>query len=369
MEKKSDEKRLEDIPIVKEFPEIFPEDSPSLPPVYQVEIQIDLIPGAAPVARSPYRLAPLKLQELSDQLQELADRGSSVYSKIDLRSGYHQLRVEDKHIPKTAFRTRHVIDSQGIHIDPVKIEAVKNWASPTTPTEKNKKYIWGKDQESAFQLLKQKLCEASILALPEGNEDFVVYSQNEAIKEKNVGAENLRGIDKAFEVRPDGTRCIKNQSWLPLFGNLRDLIMHESYKSKYFIHPGSEKMYQDLKKLYWWPNIKAIIAEYVSKCLTCSRVKAECQKPSGLLIQPEIPTWKWERITMDFVTKLPKTSNGHDTIWVIVDRFTKSAYFIPIQETDSMEILTRLYIKEIVSRHRVQISIISDHDSHFTSIF
>ncbi|GJU06930.1 putative reverse transcriptase domain-containing protein [Tanacetum coccineum] len=145
--------------------------------------------------------------------------------------------------------------------------------------------------------------------------------------------------------------------------------MHESYKSKYSIHPGSDKMYQDLKKLYWWPNIKAIIAEYVGKCLTCSRVKAECQKPSGLLVQPEIPMWKWERITMDFITKLPKTSNEHDTIWVIVDRLTKSAHFIPTRETDSMETLTRLYIKEIVSRHGVPISIISDRDSHFTSRF
>ncbi|GJX63859.1 putative reverse transcriptase domain-containing protein [Tanacetum coccineum] len=128
-------------------------------------------------------------------------------------------------------------------------------------------------------------------------------------------------------------------------------------------------MYQDLKKLYWWPNMKAIIAEYVGICLTCSRVKAECQKPSDLLLQPEIPMWKWERITMDFITKLPKTSNGHDTIWVIVDRLTKSAHFIPTRETDSMETLTRLYIKEIVSRHGVPISIISDHDSHFTSRF
>ncbi|GKD58964.1 putative reverse transcriptase domain-containing protein [Tanacetum coccineum] len=90
-------------------------------------------------------------------------------------------------------------------------------------------------------------------------------------------------MDKTFEIRPDGTRCIKNQSWLPLFGGLRDLILHESHKSKYSIHPGSDKMYQDLKKLYWWPNMKAIIAEYIGKCLTCSRVKAECQKPSGLL--------------------------------------------------------------------------------------
>ncbi|GJS29763.1 putative reverse transcriptase domain-containing protein [Tanacetum coccineum] len=197
----------------------------------------------------------------------------------------------------------------------------------------------------------------------------ILEAQTEAIKEENIKAENLRGMDKAFKVRPDGTRCIKNRSWLPLFGNLRDLIMHESHKSKYSIHPGSDKMYQDLKKLYWWPNIKAIIAEYVGKCLTCSRVKAECQKPSGLLIQPEIPTWKWERITMDFVTKLPKTSSGHDTIWVIIDRLTKSAHFIPTRATDSMETFTRLYIKEIVSRHRVPISIISDRDNHFTSRF
>ncbi|GJV61312.1 putative reverse transcriptase domain-containing protein [Tanacetum coccineum] len=153
----------------------------------------------------------------------------------------------------------------------------------------------------------------------------ILKAQTEALKEENIKAENLRGMDKAFEIRPDGTRYIKNRSWLPLFGNLRDLIMHES-KSKYSIHPGSDKMYQDLKKLYWWPNMKAIIAEYVGKCLTCSRVKAECQKPSGLLVQPEIPMWKWERITMDFITKLPKTSNEHDIIWVIVDRLTKSIH-------------------------------------------
>ncbi|GJY08448.1 putative reverse transcriptase domain-containing protein [Tanacetum coccineum] len=197
----------------------------------------------------------------------------------------------------------------------------------------------------------------------------ILKAQTEALKEENIKAENLRGMDKAFEIRPDGTRCIKNRSWLPLFGNLRDLIMHESHKSKYSIHPGSDKMYQDLKKLYWWPNMKAIIVEYVGKCLTCSRVKEECQKPSGLLVQPEIPMWKWERITMDFITKLPKTSNGHDTIWVIVDRLTKSAHFISTRETDSMETLTRLYIKEIVYRHGVPISIILDRDSHFTSRF
>ncbi|GJR10982.1 reverse transcriptase domain-containing protein [Tanacetum coccineum] len=130
--------------------------------------------------------------------------------------------------------------------------------------------------------------------------------------------------------------------------------MNESHKSKYPIHPGSDKMYQDLKKLYWWPNMKAIIAEYVGKCLTCSRVKAECQKPSGLLVQPEIPMWKWERITMDFITKLPKTSNEHDTIWVIIDRLTKSAHFIPTPETDRPEIIHETTEKIVQIRQRLQ---------------
>ncbi|GJY68559.1 putative reverse transcriptase domain-containing protein [Tanacetum coccineum] len=128
-----------------------------------------------------------------------------------------------------------------------------------------------------------------------------------------------------------------------------------SHKSKYSIHPGSDKMYQDLKLLYWWPNMKADIATYVSKCLTCAKVKAEHQKPSGLLQQPEIPVWKWERITMDFVSGLPRTPSGYDTIWVIVDRLTKSAHFLPMKKTDSMEKLTQLYLKEIVCRHGVPI--------------
>nr|GEY81987.1 putative reverse transcriptase domain-containing protein [Tanacetum cinerariifolium] len=341
-----DEKRLENIPVVREFPDVFPKELPGLPLDRQVEFQIDLILGAVPVARAPYRLAPSEMQELSNQLQELANRGfirpstspwgapvlfvkkdryfrmcidycklnkltvknryplpriddlfdqlqcSSVYLKIDLRLGYHQLRVRDEDILKTAFRTRyghyefqvmpfgltnasavfmdlinhmckpyldkfvivfiddiliysrnekkhanhlriilellkkkklyakfskcdfwirtvqffgHLIDSQGLHVDPAKIEAVKNWASPTTPTkirqflglagyyrrlikdfskiaksltiltQKDKKFIWGKDQEMAFQILKQKLYEALILALPKGNDDFVVY--------------------------------------------------------------------------------------------------------------------------------------------------------------------------------------------------
>ncbi|GKE51692.1 putative reverse transcriptase domain-containing protein [Tanacetum coccineum] len=190
----------------------------------------------------------------------------------------------------------------------------------------------------------------------------ILNTQAEARKEENFGTEDICGMIKKLEQRTDGTLCLNGRSWIPCRGDLRELIMNESHKSKYSIQTGSDKMYQDLKKLYWWPNMKAEIATYVSKCLTCAKVKAEYQKPSGLLVQTVIPVWKWENITMDFVTKLPKTSSGQDTIWVIVDRLTRSAYLLPMKETDSMEKLTRQYLKEVVSRLGVPVSIISDRD-------
>ncbi|GJZ05894.1 putative reverse transcriptase domain-containing protein [Tanacetum coccineum] len=394
----------------------------------------------------------------------------------------------------------HVIDSEGIHVDPAKIKSIKDWASPKTPTEicqflglvgyyrrfikgflkiakpmmkltqKNVKFDWSEKAEAVFQLLKKKLCSAPILALPKGSENFMVYcdasrkglgavlmqrekviayvsrqlkiheknytthdlelgavvfalkmwrhylydtkcvmftdhkslqhildqkelnmrqrrwlellsdydceiryhprkanvmadalsrkernkplrvralvltiglklpvqilnTQVKARKEENFRTENLCGMIKKLEQRTNGTLCLNGRSWIPCRGNLRELIMHESHKLKYSIHPGSNKMYQDLKKLYWWPNMKAEIATH------------------------------WENITMDFVTKLPKTSTGQDTIWVIVDRLTKSAHFLPMKETDSMEKLTRQYLKEVVARHGVPVLIISDRDN------
>ncbi|GJW92301.1 putative reverse transcriptase domain-containing protein [Tanacetum coccineum] len=349
----------------------------------------------------------------------------------------------------------HVINNKGVHVDPAKAEAIRNWSAPTTPKEV-RQFL----EDEAFQTLKQKLCSALILALPEGTKNFVVYcdpshkgygavlmqrekiiestvhsgskrtpqrnrrwiellsdnefvriryhpgkanvvadalsrkdrepirvrslvmtvhtnlperilnAQTDAMKEENVKAENLRRLIKLiFETRSEGIQCFEGRIWLPLFGGLQDLIMHESHKSKYSIHPGSDKMYQDLKKLYWWPNMKAEIATYVSKCLTCAKVKAEHQKPSGLLQQPEVPEWKWEKITMDFVSGLPRTPSGYDSIWVIVDRLTKSAHFLPMKKTDSIEKLAQLYLKEIVCKHGVPTSIISDRDSLFTSRF
>ncbi|GKB83376.1 putative reverse transcriptase domain-containing protein [Tanacetum coccineum] len=209
----------------------------------------------------------------------------------------------------------------------------------------------------------------------------ILEAQIEARKPENLKSEDVGGMlienskdpekprKEKLEPRADGTLCLNNRSWLPRYGDLRTLIMHESHKSKYSVHPGSDKMYQDMKQLYWWPNMKADIATYVSKCLTCLRVKAEHQKPSGLLVQPEIPQWKWDNITMDFVTKLPRTQSGNDTIWVIVDRLTKSAHFLPMRETDPMDKLARLYLKEVVTRHGIPVSIICDRDPRFTSNF
>ncbi|GJS39978.1 putative reverse transcriptase domain-containing protein [Tanacetum coccineum] len=231
MEKKADEKRLEDISVVKEFPDVFPEDLPGIPPVRQVEFQIDLIPGAAPIARTPYRLAPSEMQELSNQLQELTDRGfirpsTSPWGApvlfVKKKDGSFRMCIDYRELNKLTIKNRYPlpriddlfdqlqgssvyskIDLRSGSVDPVKIEAVKNWTSPTTPTEvrqflglagyyrrfiegfskiakpltkltqKNKSYIWVREQELAFQaLLKQKTYDAPILALPEGNDNF-----------------------------------------------------------------------------------------------------------------------------------------------------------------------------------------------------
>ena len=197
----------------------------------------------------------------------------------------------------------------------------------------------------------------------------ILEAQEEALKAENLKEEALHHMEKEFETRVDGARYFKNRVWIPTVDQLRTRIMDEAHQTKYSIHPGADKMYKGLKEHYWWPGMKKDVAIYVSKCLTCARIKVEHQKPSGLLQQPEIPEWKWEQISMDFITKLPRTRKGHDSIWVIVDRLTKSAYFLPIREDFGIDRLAQLYVNEIVMRHGVPVSIISDRDSRFTSRF
>ncbi|GJT22549.1 putative reverse transcriptase domain-containing protein [Tanacetum coccineum] len=399
MTMKVDELKLEDIPVVRNYTGVFSKDLSGLPPSCEVEFHIDLIPGAMVVAKSPYRLAPTEMQELSNQLKELQDKGfirpssspwgapvlfvkkkdglfrmcidyrelnkltiknryplprtddlfdqlqgSRYFLKIDLRSSYQQLRVREEDIPKTAFKTRyghfeflimpfgltnalaskeehevhlklilellekenlfgkfskcefwlqevrflgHVVNNEGIHVDPSKIEAVKNWKPPKTPTEicsflglagyyrrfianflkiskpltlltqKDKKFEWGDEQENAFQTLKDMLCDAPILALPEGADDFVVYcdalnqaimtarfatTQSGSFKDVNTPAEMLQGLDKQFERKEDGGLYFVERIRVPAYGNLRTLVMNEAHATKYSVHPGADKI-------------------------------------------------------------------------------------------------------------------------------
>ncbi|KAJ9564648.1 hypothetical protein OSB04_000614 [Centaurea solstitialis] len=589
-----------EVPVVSEYPDVFPEDLPGLPPDRQVEFGIDLVPGAAPIARAPYRLAPPELQELSDQLQELSGKGfirpssspwgapilfvkkkdgshrmcidyrglnkvtiknryplpriddlfdqlqgASWFSKIDLRSGYHQLRVKEADIHKTAFRTRyghfeflvmpfgltnapaafmdlmnrvcrpmldrsvivfiddilvysktkedhevqflgHVVNREGIKVDPSKIEAVMSWEVPTSPTEirsflglagyyrrfiqdfskiavpltrltkKSEPFVWGSEQQTAFETLRQKLCEAPVLTLPEGVEDMTVYcdasrlglgcvlmqrgrviayvsrqlkpheanypthdlelaavvfalkiwrhylygvkctiytdhrslryfleqpnlnmrqrrwldvvkdydceilyhpgkanvvadalsrktdhtslrishlkmavttsfvdvvrrAQEEASREENQNGERIRGQLSALDRDSRGLLTRYGRVWVPRAGAARQTLLEEAHKSRFSIHPGATKMYRDLRTGYWWPGMKRDVARYVESCLTCLKVKAEHQRPHGKMQPLEIPEWKWENITMDLITKLPKTPRKFDAIWLSLE--------------------------------------------------
>ncbi|GJX24343.1 putative reverse transcriptase domain-containing protein [Tanacetum coccineum] len=280
MSAKANEKKQEEIVVVKDFLEVFPDDLSGLPPIQEIEFRIKLIPGATPIAKSPYQV--------------------------------HFLG--------------HVINGDGIHADPSKIEVVKNWKDPRTPsevrsflglagyyrrfikdfykiakpltvlTQKSKTFDWGEEQENTFQTLKDKLCNAPILALPDRPEDFVVYCDASGL---GLGCVLMqRGKLIAYASRQlkihekNYTTHDLELGVVHLKGDVRTLIMDKGHKSKYSVHPGADKMYYDLKDRYWWQGMKKDIAVYVSKCLTCFKVKAEHQSPSGLLQQHEIPEWK-----------------------------------------------------------------------------
>ncbi|GJU29974.1 putative reverse transcriptase domain-containing protein [Tanacetum coccineum] len=245
-----------------------------------------------------------RIDDLFDQLQ-----GSSVYSKIDLRSSYHQLKVREEDIPKTAFRTCY--GHYEFQVMPFGLTTTAVFHGPyESEHEEHLKLI--------LELLKKEELYAKISKC-----EFWIPKSTEAIREQKL------------EPRADGTLCLNGRSWLPCYGDLRTVIMHESHKSKYSIHPGQPyiKDHQDS-----WGTI--------------------LRYPIGSGTHP-----------MDFVTKLPKTSQGYDTIWVIVDRLTKSAIFTPMRETDPLDKLARLYLKEVVTRHGIPVSIICDRDPRFASNF
>ncbi|GJW80949.1 reverse transcriptase domain-containing protein [Tanacetum coccineum] len=193
------------------------------------------------------------------------------------------------------------------------------------------------DALSRKERVKPKRVRAMAMTIQSGVKGMILAAQGEAFDQENVMDERLHGLDQQMERKGDGSLYFMDRIWVPLVGGVRTVIMDEAHKSRYSVHPGADKMYYDLRDMYWWPGMKRDIATYVSECLTCAKVKAEHQRPSGLLQQPELPEWKWENITMDFITKLPRTRNGHDAIWVVVDRLTKSTHFLAIREDYSTE--------------------------------
>ncbi|GJZ39637.1 reverse transcriptase domain-containing protein [Tanacetum coccineum] len=543
---KVEEQKLGEIVVVRDFPKVFLDDLSRLPPIWEIQFRIELIPGAIPVAKSPYRLAPSEIEELSEQLKELQDKGfirpssspwgASVlfvkkkdgsfrmcidyrelnkltiknryplpriddlfdqlqglqyFSKIDLRSGYHQLRVHKDDIPKTAFKTRyghleftmmpfgltnapavfmdlmnrvcrpnldkfvivfiddiliysktreehemhlglvlellrkeklyakfskcelwlrevyflgHVINGDGIHVDSSKIEVVKNWKSPRTPTN-------GKEQELAFQALKDKLCNAPVLAPLDGPKDLVlkIYDKNYPTHDLELGAvvfalkiwrhylyetksmiytdhKSLQHIFSQNELN------MRQRRWIEVFSNYDCEIRYHPSKANVVANALSRTERVKPKR------VRAMNMTFQSsiKDRILAAQKEACDETTGLqkgldkmiehrsdgalyyLDQIWIPLKGDVRtLIMDEAhksrcltcLKLPSTSSGHDTIWVIMDRLTKFAHFIPMREDYKMDRLARLYLNEIVARHGVPISIISDRDSHFTSRF
>ncbi|GJU84114.1 putative reverse transcriptase domain-containing protein [Tanacetum coccineum] len=396
--------------------EVFLEDLPGLPLPRKVEFQIDLVPGAAPVARAPYRLAPSKMKELSEQLKELSDKGfirpsSSPWGApvlfVKKKDGSFRMCIDYRGIKQTV-KNRYLLPRIDDLFDQLQgssvyskglagyyrrfIEGFSKIAKPMTKlTQKKVKFVWGDKQEAAFQLLKQKLCSAPILALPEGSEDFIAYcdaskkglgvvlmqrekvisyaSRQLKIHEKNYTTHDLElgAIVFALKIWRHylyGTKCtvftdhkslqhildqkelnMRQRRWL-------ELLSDYDYEIRY--HPGKANVVADA--LSRKERDQPLRVEKLDRCAVGNSMLKwqdvvtllwELEElPSGLLVQPKIPKWKWDNITMDFVTKLPKSSQGYDTILVIVDRLTKSAIFVPMRETNPMDKLARMYLKE-----------------------
>ena len=199
--------------------------------------------------------------------------------------------------------------------------------------------------------------------------DKIKGRQSDDEKLRRIQDKVLRGEAKEAQIDKEGVLRIKGRVRVPRVDDLINTILTEAHSSRYSIHPGATKMYRDLKQHFWWSRMKRDIVDFIAKCPNCQQVKYEHQRPGGTLQRMPIPEWKWERIAMDFVVGLPKTMGKYDSIWVIVDRLTKSAHFIPVKVTYNAEKLAKLYISEVVRLHGVPLSIISDRGTQFTSKF
>jgi hypothetical protein len=199
-------------------------------------------------------------------------------------------------------------------------------------------------------------------------EDLIRKAQRLDTKTTSLAERTRKEQLPDLKTDKEGIRWFRNRQCVPK-GEAREVLLDEAHNSAYSIHPGTTKMYLDLKTRYWWKGMKKEIAQYVARCDTCQRTKAEHQKPVGLLQPLPVPKWKWEEIGMDFVIGLPRTQKGNDSISVIIDRLTKVAHFIPVKTTFEGATLARIYLKEIVRLHGIPRKIVSDRGTQFTSKF
>ncbi|GKB15318.1 putative reverse transcriptase domain-containing protein [Tanacetum coccineum] len=387
MSAKASDKKQEEIVVVRYFPEVLLDDLSGLPPILEIEFRIKLIPGVTLVEKSPYHLAPSEMEEFFGQLKELQDkdsRGACRALKVSLgtaRKGETTLKDKLCNAPILALPDGPedfvvYCDVSKIRLGCVLMQRGKVIAYASKQLKIHEKNFTTHDLELgavvfALKIWRHYLYGTKSVIYTDHKRLQHIFSQKELNMRQRHWIELFSDYDYEIHYHPDKANVVADalsrKEKVPLKGEVRTLIMDEAHKSKYFVHPRADKMYYDLRDRYWWPGMKKDIAEYISKCLTCLKVKAKHQRPSGLLQQPEITVWKWEGIAMDFVTKLPTTSGGHDAIWVIMDRLTKSAHLLPMREDYKMERLARLYLNKIVARHGVPISIILDRDSLFTS--
>nr|GEX27109.1 putative reverse transcriptase domain-containing protein [Tanacetum cinerariifolium] len=344
---KGSELKLSEISVVRDFVDVFLEDLSRLLPQREVDFHIELVPGATPVVKSLDRLAPSEMQELSGQLQELQDKGfiRSSHSPwgapvlfVKKKDESFCMCIDYRELNKLNVKNRYPLPRIDDLFD--QLDA-SNHGLGCMLMQRNKKEL-NMRRMRWIELFSDYECE---IHYHPGKANVVddALSRKKRVKPKRVW-------EMAMSIQSGVKGMI-----LAAQGGVRIIIMDEAHKSRYFVHPEADKMYYDLRDMYWWPRMKRHITAYVSECLTYAKVKAEHQRSSGLLQQLDIPEWKWENITMDFITKLPRTRSGHDAIWVVVDRLTKSAHFLGIREDYSTEKLARLYTDEIVARHGVPV--------------
>ncbi|XP_075480669.1 uncharacterized protein LOC142521336 [Primulina tabacum] len=351
------ELKLEDIPIVREFPDVFPEELSGIVPNREVEFEINLVSGHV-ISKEGVSVDPRKVEAITEWPR-----------------------------PKNATDIRSLIGLAGYYRKFV--ERFSSIAVPLTKlTQKNSKFIWSEDCEKSFLTLKEKLAStyhpgkankvadalsrkgpgkvtlASLSAQPYLQETVKLNQDRDPVLTK-LKEQVREGKSQDHQIDDKGILWMKRRPCLPDSDNLRQEIMAEAHKSKFSVHQGSTKMYRDIKSNFWWNGMKRDVAEFVSRCQVCQQVKAEHQRPGGLLQPLEIPEWKWEHISMDFLVGLQKSRQSHDGIWVIVDRLTKTAHFLSVRMNYNLDKLASLYMDNIVRLHGVPVSILSDRDPSY----